>query len=104
MLKSRGNFYVMAPHLHNIRQHIPGHIGLPTYASIHELGSKVELKVEPFFEHTRSTTSMTPYLRIENAIAKISTSETKYQMLKKVGMANVEARLFKQQTSIITKN
>ncbi|NDV23044.1 bifunctional 2-polyprenyl-6-hydroxyphenol methylase/3-demethylubiquinol 3-O-methyltransferase UbiG [Desulfovibrio sp. JC022] len=95
MLESGGTFYVRAPHLHNIRQHIPEHIGLPTYSSISELGSKVGFKVAPFFGHTRFTTSMVPYVAVEKAIEKISTPETRYQMLKKVGMANVVVKLSK---------
>ncbi|HAS88204.1 MAG TPA: hypothetical protein DCS48_02715 [Desulfovibrio sp.] len=96
MLENGGSFYVRAPHLLNIRQHIPEHIGLPTYASIYKLGSKVGFKVEPFFGHTRFTTSMIPYLCVEKAIAKVNTPETRYQMLKKVGMANVVVKLSKQ--------
>lgn len=95
MLEDGGTFYVRAPHLYNIRQHIPEHIGLPTYASISELGSKVGFKVAPFFGHTRFTTSMQLYLAIEKTIEKISTPETRYQMLKKIGMANVVVKLSK---------
>ncbi|WP_320173670.1 class I SAM-dependent methyltransferase [Maridesulfovibrio sp.] len=95
MLEKGGIFYIRAPHLYNVRQHIPEHIGLPTYRSISELGTKAGFKVQPFFGHTSCTAPMPLYLAIEKAIEKISTPETRYQMLKKVGMANVVVKLSK---------
>ncbi|WFS61226.1 class I SAM-dependent methyltransferase [Pseudodesulfovibrio thermohalotolerans] len=95
-LSNTGVFFIRTPHLFNIRQHIPGHIGLPTYRELMDAARQVGFTPKILVGHSGFATSLNYAVPIETFLERrVSNAKRRYTFLKYFSLANVVVRLEK---------
>lgn len=96
-LTDKGVYVIRAPHKNNIRQQIPGHIGLPSYALLEEQAHEAGFTLRFTIAHTGILTPIQYHTKVERWILEKKWSDkTTYKTLQKFGLANVIACLKKR--------
>ncbi|SOB62172.1 putative 3-demethylubiquinol 3-O-methyltransferase (plasmid) [Pseudodesulfovibrio profundus] len=97
-LKPKGAFFVRAPHAFNIRQYIPGHIGLPTYEQFMGLATEVGFTPKVIIGHSGIASIINYAIPYEKAVDMLfsSSSYWRYTFMKYLSLANVVVKLEKK--------
>jgi SAM-dependent methyltransferase len=96
-LRPGGMYTIRAPHRANIRQHLEGHIGLPSFGSLRQQADEVGFSVRFGIAHTSLLSPFIYHIPLEQWLESRKWSELAiYKGLQKCGLANVIAHLQKK--------
>jgi 2-polyprenyl-3-methyl-5-hydroxy-6-metoxy-1,4-benzoquinol methylase len=95
-LAPRGVYIIRAPHRRNIRQQGPGHIGLPSYASLKRQAEEAGFSPRFSISHTAIAAPIAYHIPLEGWLeSRRWSAYAVYKGLQKCGLANVIAHLEK---------
>lgn len=95
-LSPGGIYMIRAPHRSNIRQHMEGHIGLPSFSMLRDQALAAGFTIRFHIGHTALLAPVAYHIPVERWLESRKWSELAiYKGLQKCGLANVVAQLQK---------